>query len=476
MLFSSFNIIFVDSDMNHNVLFMKKIKQILILCCLALSIQVIAQDNNNPWVIKFGVNAIDSYPANIPSSSEYGPQGAWLSEFYNVDHWNVLPAISTIGVNRYLSDKFSLGARLSLNNISKLGDKKIRELKYHSIDGIIRYSLVEPTSTWEPFLEFGGGYTWFGEKGSSTFNAGAGLEYWFNDYIGLTYQANYKHLLESNTIRHFQHILGVSIKFGGIDTDGDGVYDPYDDCIEIPGLEEFAGCPDSDGDGIIDKNDRCPNIMGAPEFKGCPDTDSDGIPDIDDACPELAGEIEMNGCPDSDGDGINDKDDACPNEVGVAENDGCPWADRDNDGVPDKDDVCPDKAGSIENEGCPVLPDEIIAELNAKSSMILFKASSSEISGDNSQKILARIKLILDDYSNIKITIEGHTSSDGSKGYNQKLSEDRAHSVKKALESLGVNTDKISTAGYGEDKPIDNNNTAAGRKSNRRVQFVINKN
>ena len=55
----------------------------------------------------------------------------------------------------------------------------------------------------------------------------------------------------------------MNIKFGGIDTDGDGVYDKFDACPEVAGLEEFQGCPDTDGDGIVDSEDACPKRAGS---------------------------------------------------------------------------------------------------------------------------------------------------------------------------------------------------------------------
>ena len=62
-----------------------------------------------------------------------------------------------------------------------------------------------------------------------------------------------------------------AFKFGGKDTDGDGIDDRDDACPEAPGLPEFNGCPDSDGDGIMDSEDNCPDQMGTPENNGCPD-------------------------------------------------------------------------------------------------------------------------------------------------------------------------------------------------------------
>ena len=68
---------------------------------------------------------------------------------------------------------------------------------------------------------------------------------------------------------HFQHRLGVTIKFGGTDSDGDGIYDKQDACPNEAGLEQFNGCPDSDGDGIEDSKDSCPNSAGLAELNGC---------------------------------------------------------------------------------------------------------------------------------------------------------------------------------------------------------------
>ena len=457
---------------------MKTLKQILTVCAMTLAFSnANAQDANNPWVITLGANAVDAYPTNLSTSDLYGPQGKWFSQFFNTrDHWNILPAATALGVDRFLSDGFSIGGRLSLNDITKIGNDTSNNFSYQSIDLIVRRSLVKGTSTWDPFVELGGGYTWFSGDGTSSFNLGAGLNYWFNDNFGFTYQTAYKHTFETEGVKHFQHVFGVAFKFGGIDTDGDGVYDQYDECPEVAGLDEFGGCPDTDGDGIADRDDACPKAAGSVEMNGCPDTDGDGISDINDACPKLAGTAAMNGCPDSDGDGINEKDDACPTEAGSIANNGCPWPDGDADGVADKDDACPTLAGPPSNNGCPVIPDAIIAELNTEGSMIRFRAESSTITGEDSQAVLAKIKSILDSYPKSQVVVEGYASSDGSKVYNQKLSEERAASVKDALTALGADTSRISTVGFGEEKPIGDNNRAAGRKINRRVQFAVGKN
>lgn len=448
---------------------------VFLLLTLFIANLTTAQDENNPWVITVGINAIDTYPTNSSGDNLGGNSGNWFEKFYDTDHWNVGQSLSTLGVSKNITEGFSLGARYSLNRLTKLGDVEVNELSFNSFDLILRNSLANKGATWEPFTELGASYFWISGEGNFGFNVGAGLAYWANDNLGVSYQANYRNSVGETGADHFQHLLGVNIRFGGVDTDGDGVYDKDDACPDVPGLEEFAGCPDSDGDGITDKEDACPNRAGSAEMNGCPDTDGDGLSDIEDACPDQPGTAAMGGCPDTDGDGINDKDDSCPEEAGPAENNGCPWPDTDGDGIADKDDACPELAGVAGNNGCPELPEDVIQTLNTEGTMIRFKAESAEIVGKESTAVITKIKGILDSYPTVNFVVEGHASSDGSKGYNQKLSERRAAAVQTALTNAGADGSRISTAAYGEERPIGDNNTAAGRKTNRRVQFSIGK-
>ena len=67
--------------------------------------------------------------------------------------------------------------------------------------------------------------------------------------------------------------------------------------------------------------------------------------------------------------------------------------------------------------------------------------------------------------------IEGHTSSDGDDEKNLILSKERAKAVKEYLIGIGVDPDRLKTEGYGEEKPLSDNDTMEGRILNRRVQF-----
>ncbi|MCK0189539.1 DUF5723 family protein [Arenibacter sp. F20364] len=257
---------------------------------------------------------------------------------------------------------------------------------------------------------------------------------------------------------------------------------------ESKGADVYAGLKipiyqsrpkDKDDDGVLDKVDGCPEVPGPVENNGCPwpDTDGDQVLDKDDNCPEEAGIIENKGCPweDTDNDGVLDKDDNCPEEAGVVDNNGCPWPDSDGDGILDKDDDCPEQAGTVANNGCPEVTEEVQKTLNEYAKTILFNSGKATIKIESTNVLVDIIK-ILNEYPNAKFTVEGHTDSIGSVPFNQKLSEERAHSVKTFLVEKGIESSRLTSIGYGESKPIATNMYKAGRAENRRVEINLAKN
>ncbi|MBL8233389.1 MAG: OmpA family protein [Bryobacterales bacterium] len=86
---------------------------------------------------------------------------------------------------------------------------------------------------------------------------------------------------------------------------------------------------------------------------------------------------------------------------------------------------------------------------------------------------LAKISGILLAHPGLRMEVEGHTDSVGSDDYNQKLSEQRASSVRDYLTAQGVPAASISSRGFGESRPVAGNETAAGRQQNRRVELVL---
>ena len=315
-----------------------------------------------------------------------------------------------------------------------------------------------------------------GEETAGTANIGAGLTFWFTENIGLSLNSTYK---KAFTERQgfqvpslFQHQAGLSFKFGGKDTDGDGIYDKDDACPDVAGLKEFQGCPDTDGDGLQDKEDSCPDVAGPKELMGCPDTDGDGIADKDDACPEVAGLSSLQGCPDTDGDGVADKNDKCPTVAGPKDNAGCPWPDTDGDSVLDKDDQCPNVKGTVANNGCPEVTEEVIKTLNDYAKTILFDTNKSTFK-EQTYPVLQAMVAILKQYPTSKFSLEGHTDSDGKDAANLTLSDNRAGAVKAYLIESGIETGRLTSIGYGESKPLATNKTKAGKAQNRRVEVKL---
>jgi outer membrane protein OmpA-like peptidoglycan-associated protein len=86
---------------------------------------------------------------------------------------------------------------------------------------------------------------------------------------------------------------------------------------------------------------------------------------------------------------------------------------------------------------------------------------------------LAKVSGILLAYPGLQIQLEGHTDAVGSEEYNQKLSEDRANSVRDYVVGQGVPSNTVTAKGFGKTQPVASNDNAAGRQKNRRVEMVV---
>jgi outer membrane protein OmpA-like peptidoglycan-associated protein len=89
-----------------------------------------------------------------------------------------------------------------------------------------------------------------------------------------------------------------------------------------------------------------------------------------------------------------------------------------------------------------------------------------------SKSIIEQIVQMLKSNPELKISVEGHTDNVGTPASNKTLSEERAKSVVSAIVSQGIATERLSSSGYGQDKPIGDNTTEEGRARNRRVELV----
>ncbi|MCX6573136.1 MAG: OmpA family protein [Candidatus Aminicenantes bacterium] len=89
-----------------------------------------------------------------------------------------------------------------------------------------------------------------------------------------------------------------------------------------------------------------------------------------------------------------------------------------------------------------------------------------------SQKIVGEIAALLKGNPELRVSIEGHTDSTGTPQGNKTLSDERAKAVLAAVADLGVDAARLSSVGWGQDKPVADNATEDGRAKNRRVEIV----
>jgi outer membrane protein OmpA-like peptidoglycan-associated protein len=291
------------------------------------------------------------------------------------------------------------------------------------------------------------------------------------------------------------------------DNDKDSIPDAKDKCPNQPetvnSFQDEDGCPDDipdrDKDGIADGEDMCPDeggksvIRAKGPYYGCPDRDGDGVPDKIDKCPDQPedtdGFEDLDGCPDPDNDhdGIPDDQDECidqPETInGYKDEDGCPDVapDRDHDGIPDAMDKCPDTPenynGFQDEDGCPDTGPSLV-HVGAGEIKILqkveFATASDKITGAKSFQVLDAVVGALKGHSEIMLLeIGGHTDNAGDAAGNKALSQKRAEAVVKYLVDKGTNPSRLQAKGYGQEKPIADNKSAAGKQKNRRVEFLI---
>ena len=127
--------------------------------------------------------------------------------------------------------------------------------------------------------------------------------------------------------------------------------------------------------------------------------------------------------------------------------------------------------GEVEQE---ITANAILDELNKTGKIILyinFDSGKSTIKNE-SMPVVEQIIEMMNQAPEIQISIEGHTDSDGSNDANLKLSESRAKAVVDAIVKGGIDRSRLSAVGFGEEKPIADNNTAEGKAKNRRVELI----
>lgn len=103
---------------------------------------------------------------------------------------------------------------------------------------------------------------------------------------------------------------------------------------------------------------------------------------------------------------------------------------------------------------------------------VLFELNKSDLD-TTARDALTQAAEVIKEFNKTAVVIQGHTDSTGSAEYNQGLSEQRADSVRNFLARAGVADGRMASIGYGEDHPVADNETKAGRALNRRVDMLL---
>lgn len=317
--------------------------------------------------------------------------------------------------------------------------KPVNEKNFLSeLDFVMRLRMFPKMVALQPYWLTGLGCAFVNNQVSSCIVLGPGLQWHFKDvYVHLN--ALYKPNIAGNVNNHYAYSIGVggSINKPKVKKNKNAAMPVTTNPVVI--------IHDTDGDGIVDSVDTCPTIAGVLQFNGCPDSDRDGIPDRLDNCPTVFGKEKYKGCPppDTDGDGINDEEDSCVNVPGI-----------------------------IQKHGCPELNENTIKNLNSAANRIYFEIGKAILLKE-SFAALDTVATILKEYTSQHLIIEGHTDNVGNDETNLALSEHRAKAVFIYLVQKGIAAGRLSYKGFGETKPVADNNIPEGRARNRRVELKI---
>ena len=481
-------------------------KKLFVFVCAALaSLSVAAQTEDKPW-------SVGLYGGKVEAANDWGSHFFHpASDFFGS---------ASLSFERYLNERFDVGVHGLWGRYGIKGGDIIptdgvfkSNMIYADVHGKFKFvkdeeKLLHPFA----FISLGvrsiKGYDRDNVKFETTaennkavnfvLGGGLGCDLRVTEAFAIRYFATYGYpFINADRVdnrecgkfndQHLLHNLGFVFSFAtNNDKDGDGVPNKLDQCPDTPaGVQvDEKGCPlDTDKDGVPDYLDKCPGTPAGVQVDslGCPiDTDGDGVADYLDECEdtpaEARGMVDEKGCPlDSDGDGVADYLDQCPGTPsaakGFVDEKGCP-IDTDGDGVYDFEDVCPKEPGVKANNGCPEIKESVKKVFERALNGIEFETGSAKIK-KVSNKILDDVVAIMKENPSYKLSINGHTDNVGKADKNQKLSEDRAASVKAYLENKGVEASRLTSAGFGQSQPVADNKTAKGRAKNRRVEFKV---
>ena len=427
-------------------------------------------------------------------------------------------------LNRYLGLEFSLGYGQLAGTDAKYNPNPTNfTTTIIPVDVRLKISPLKNPKIVNPYLYLGAGAMYYDvtdtpsvnvirpldpvqtDGWTAIFPAGIGMEIKLSKTALLDFSLGYTYTLTDNLNYYAIDIddgygnFGIGLSFTGkggrTDSDRDGLTDDYEEKIGTD-----PNNPDTDGDGLKDGEEV--NVYTTDPLNK--DTDGDGLSDGE----EVKTYNTNPNNPDTDGDGLKDGEEVKTHRTNPL------MADTDNDGLGDGDEVLkhrtdplnPDTDGDTLKDGQevntyktdplnrdtdnggiddgtevnrgtnPLDPsDDIKKEIEIGTVIILeginFEKGSDRITFDSEDILRDGALKTMQENPEIVVEISGHTDSDGSDSYNQRLSQDRANAVKFWLVENGVDGNRIETVGYGEDNPIAPNDTPENKLKNRRIEF-----
>jgi len=284
----------------------------------------------------------------------------------------------------------------------------------------------------------------------------------------------------------FRVVLGVGWEPRGPrapkDTDLDGITDDIDQCVEEPeDIDEFEddnGCPDpdNDADGIVDAADQCPlkpeDADGWEDDNGCPDPRTDitvAVEDADGNAIDLAKLTLIRDGEDVASGGQQLTKTTKPGVYTVAATAGTYMPGETTievvNGPPQSFVLALEKKKNVK---IVVSRDRIDLE-----DSVNFETAKAVIKEESFDMLDQAVQILVDYPEIAKLRIEGHTDSRGSASYNLKLSTERAASVMQYFIDKGIDPERLTSEGFGEERPLDPAKTAEAYAKNRRVDFFI---
>ncbi len=478
----------------------------LFLASNLIATAVWAQD----WDDALGIGlrgGVTQYQGNDFSSKKIRPWGAAFGESYLTNQFSLEMAFN---LGRIAGETGNTNFRSTLTGLSLLG----------------RLGLL-PTESFRPYLAGGLEYLGVDPQDQNQLSAhnrafvgfpfGGGVSLGISENTALDFRGLYHYTLRDRLDgaeagrddAFLSGTVGLTKLFrANKDRDGDGLLDKDE---KARGTNRKLA--DTDGDGLNDGEEVL--TYNTDPLKA--DTDGDGLSDSDEVKKHKTSPLKA----DSDGDGLNDgeelnrlrTDPVKADTDGDGLDDGAEVkttntealkADTDGDNLNDGEEVNRYKTNPLKtdtdngsvNDGVEVArnsnPNDVSDDVPPKQEMIkpretqalkievgknivldgvVFKTSSAVISAP-SQEILTRAFNALNDNPEIEVEIQGHTDNQGSAAANMKLSQSRAEAVKAWLVKKGIAAQRMTTKGFGPDKPIASNATPEGRQQNRRIEFA----